>query len=63
MSSISDSIQSKYLAYGDRIIKLNDYLLEQASKREDVRSKRYDVRKCKSSISPQPSFNLQSQKR
>ena len=30
MSSISDSIQSKYLAYGDRIIKLNDYLLSQA---------------------------------
>ena len=31
MSSISDSIQSKCLAFGDRIIKLNDYLLEQAS--------------------------------
>ena len=31
MSTISDSIQSKCLAFGDRIIKLNDYLLEQAS--------------------------------
>ena len=40
MSEISDKIQSKCLAFGDRIIKLNDYLLEQASKREDVRSKK-----------------------
>lgn len=30
MSEISDSIQSKCLAFGDRIIKLNDYLLAQA---------------------------------
>ena len=30
MSSISDSIQEKCLAFGDRIIKLNDYLLAQA---------------------------------
>lgn len=40
MSEISDKIQEKCLAFGDRIIKLNDYLLEQASKREDVRSKK-----------------------
>ena len=40
MSEISDAIQAKCLAFGDRIIKLNDYLLEQASKREDVRSKK-----------------------
>ena len=40
MSSISDSIQAKCLAFGDRIIKLNDYLLTQAGKREDVRSKK-----------------------
>ena len=40
MSEISDKIQAKCLALGDRIIKLNDYLLEQASKREDVRSKK-----------------------
>lgn len=31
MSSISDSIQSKCLAFGDRIIKLNDYLLKEAA--------------------------------
>ena len=31
MSSISDAIQSKCLAFGDRVIKLNDYLLSQAA--------------------------------
>ena len=31
MSSISDSIQTKCLAFGDRIIKLNDYLLKEAA--------------------------------
>ena len=31
MSEISDAIQAKCLAFGDRIIKLNDYLLEQAA--------------------------------
>lgn len=30
MSEISDAIQSKCLAFSDRIIKLNDYLLAQA---------------------------------
>lgn len=30
MSSIADAIQDKCLAFGDRVIKLNDYLLEQA---------------------------------
>ena len=30
MSEIGDSIQTKCLAFGDRIIKLNDYLLAQA---------------------------------
>ena len=30
MSSISDAIQDKCLAFGDRVIKLNDYLLAQA---------------------------------
>ena len=40
MSEIGDKIQEKCLAFGDRIIKLNDYLLEQASKREEVRSKK-----------------------
>ena len=40
MSEIGDKIQEKCLAFGDRIIKLNDYLLTQAGKREDVRSKK-----------------------
>lgn len=31
MSEISDAIQAKCIAFGDRVIKLNDYLLQQAS--------------------------------
>ena len=31
MSEISDAIQTKCLAFGDRIIKLNDYLLKEAA--------------------------------
>ena len=31
---ISDAIQTKCLAFGDRIIKLNDYLLEQAANKK-----------------------------
>ena len=34
MSIISDAIQTKCLAFGDRIIKLNDYLLEQAANKK-----------------------------
>ena len=34
MSIISDAIQAKCLAFGDRIIKLNDYLLEQAANKK-----------------------------
>ena len=34
MSSISDAIQDKCLAFSDRIIKLNDYLLEQAANKK-----------------------------
>ena len=38
MSSIADAIQAKCLAFGDRIIKLNDYLLEQtANKKPDYK--------------------------
>ena len=40
MSDISSSIQEKCMAFGDRIIKLNDYLLSQACKKEDMRSKK-----------------------
>ena len=42
MSEISDAIQNKCLAFGDRIIKLNDYLLEQASLKYDVRCQKYN---------------------
>ena len=49
MSEISDAIQAKCLAFSDRIIKLNDYLLEQAA------SKRYEVRKGKLAFSHQTS--------
>ena len=55
MSEVSEAIQAKCLAFGDRIIKLNDYLLEQASQKYDGGSKRYDVRKGKSSFSHQTS--------
>ena len=55
MSEISDAIQAKCLAFGDRIIKLNDFLLEQASQKYDGGSKRYDVRKGKSSFRHQTS--------
>ena len=45
MSEIGDSIQAKCLAFGDRIIKLNDYLLEQAaSKRYEGGSQKADRR-------------------
>lgn len=45
MSIISDAIQAKCLSFGDRIIRLNDYLLEQAaSKRYDGGSQRADRR-------------------
>ena len=55
MSEVSEAIQAKCLAFSDRIIKLNDYLLEQASQKYDGGSKRYDVRKGKSSFSHQAS--------
>ena len=42
MSEISDAIQAKCLAFSDRIIKLNDYLLEQASLKYDVRGRKYE---------------------
>ena len=34
MSSISDAIQDKCLAFSDRIIKLNDYLLKEAANKK-----------------------------
>ena len=57
MSEISEAIQAKCLAFGDRIIKLNDYLLEQAaSSMSDVRGKKYDVSKGKSGFGNQTSI-------
>jgi len=55
MSEISDAIQAKCLAFGDRIIKLNDYLLEQASLKYDAGRQKYGMRKGKSSFSHQTS--------
>jgi len=39
MSIISDAIQAKCLAFSDRIIKLNDYLLKEAANKKHVRAK------------------------
>ena len=51
MSQIGDAIQAKCLAFGDRIIKLNDYLLEQAaSSMSDVGGRKPDVSKGKSAF-------------
>jgi len=55
MSIISDAIQAKCLSFGDRIIKLNDYLLEQASQKYDAGRQKYGMRKGKSSFSHQTS--------
>ena len=40
MSEIGDIIQAKCMAFGDRIIKLNDFLLEEECRKEEVRCKR-----------------------
>ncbi len=46
MSSIADAIQDKCLAFGDRVIKLNDYLLEQAAScKSEGRSQKEDTRR------------------
>ena len=39
MSEIGDLVQGKCDAFADRIVKLNDYLLRNESKKEEVRSK------------------------
>ena len=41
MSEIGDKIQEKCLAFGDRVIKLNDYLLEQAANKHQPSSFRH----------------------
>lgn len=57
MSEIGDSIQAKCLAFGDRIIKLNDYLLAQAVAAHENYKKSKIQKKGKqtSSILHQPS--------
>ena len=49
MSEISDAIQDKCLAFGDRIIKLNDYLLAQAVAAHDEYKKSKLQKKGKTS--------------
>ena len=46
MSEVSEAIQAKCLAFGDRIIKLNDYLLSQAAMEHEKYKK--DLRQRKS---------------
>ena len=41
MSEVSEAIQEKCLSFGDRIIKLNDYLLEQAANKHQPSSFRH----------------------
>lgn len=41
MSEISEAIQDKCLAFGDRVIKLNDFLLEQAANKHQPSSVRH----------------------
>ena len=66
MSEISDAIHAKCLAFGDRIIKLNDYLLSQAAVEHEKYKKEPRQRKSgqkTSSICPQTSsipLHLQS---
>jgi len=59
MSELGDKIQSKCLAFGDRVIRLNDYLLEQAaSRKSEGRSQKEDARRGKtltSSVLPHTS--------
>jgi len=51
MSSIADAIQSKCLAFSDRVIKLNDYLLSQAAVEHENFKKEFRQRK---SLTPDP---------
>lgn len=66
MSEISDAIQAKCLAFGDRVIKLNDYLLSQAAVEHEKYKRELMQRKFgqkTSSILHQPSsipLHLQS---
>ena len=60
MSEIRDAIQAKCLAFSDRIIKLNDYLLEQASRKYDVKYRKEDVKNGSKQHQPSSIFPLSS---
>lgn len=60
MSDISEAIQAKCLAFADRVIRLNDYLLEKASQKCDVGSRKYDARKSNSAFGHQSSESSQT---
>ena len=51
MSEVSEAIQAKCLAFGDRIIKLNDYLLSQAAVEHENYKKEQRQRKPGQKIS------------
>lgn len=55
MSEVSEAIQAKCLAFSDRIIKLNDFLLEQAAIANAEKQKAMLHRKGTSSILHHPS--------
>ena len=55
MSEVSEAIQAKCLSFSDRIIKLNDYLLEQASQKYDAGRQKYGMRKGNSAFRHQTS--------
>ena len=55
MSEISDKIQEKCLAFGDRVIKLNDFLLEDASMKSEERRLKSDGKGQPSDLKLQPS--------
>lgn len=58
MSEISEAIQAKCLAFSDRVIKLNDYLLSQAAMEHEKYKKELRQRKPgqkTSSVFPHPS--------
>lgn len=60
MSEYGDKVQAKCLAFGDRVIKLNDYLLkEAANQKAEVRWLMEDGKKKKVFIKPIPVY-LQS---
>ena len=60
MSDYSDMVQAKCLAFGDRVIRLNDYLLKEAANAEpEVRWQKVDGRNKKIIIKPVPVY-LQS---